>query len=126
MNKLPAFIIISLLMLAAACYYDNEEYLYPSVQQAGSCDTSQVTFSGTISPILQNNCWACHANTTAGSFGNNIKLQDYADVKNHIQAVAGSINHDGNYSPMPKNGNRLDDCLIRKVEIWMEQGTPDN
>ena len=112
--------------MAASCYYDSEEQLYPAVAQAGSCDTAQVTFSSTVSPILQNNCWSCHSNATAGSFGSNIKLEDYPDVKNHIQAVAGSINHSSNYSPMPKSGNKLSDCLIRKVEIWMENGTPDN
>jgi hypothetical protein len=126
MNKLPILIIILILILAPACYYDNEEYLYPSVPQAGSCDTAQVTFSGTVAPILQNYCWSCHANASAGSFGNNIMLEDYSDVKNHIQAVAGSINHNGNYSPMPKNGSKLDACLIRKVEIWIENGAPDN
>ena len=125
MNKLCAFSVV-FLFLATACYYDNEEYLYPSVISGSTCDTAQVTFSGTVSPILQNNCWSCHSNATAGSFGNNIKLENYSDVKNHIQALTGSIKHDGSYSPMPKNGNKLNDCLIRKVEIWKEDGTPDN
>jgi len=125
MKKLSVIIPV-ILFTAIGCYYDNEEYLYPSVAQAGSCDTAQVTFSGTVSPILQNNCWSCHSNATAGSFGNNIKLENYSDVKNNILAVVRSINHTGGYSPMPKDGNKLYDCLIRKVEIWLEHGSPDN
>jgi len=112
--------------MAIACYYDSEESLYPAVAQASICDTAQVTFSGTVSPVLQNNCWSCHSNATAGSFGSNIKLQDYPDAKSHIQAVVGSINHNSGYSPMPKSGNMLSPCTIRKVEIWMENGTPNN
>jgi hypothetical protein len=125
MNKLTALLIV-IPLLAAACYYDNEEYLYPSVISGSTCDTAQVTFSGTVSPILQNNCWSCHSDAAAGSFGNNIKLENYSDVKNHIEALTGSINHEGSYSPMPKNGNKLSNCLIRKIEIWSEDGTPDN
>lgn len=113
-----------LAIVAVACYYDSEEVLYPQI--GDSCDTTSVTFSGTISVMLANNCYTCHSTAAAPSFGNGIALQDYADVVSHSAAVLGSIKHESAYSPMPKGGGTLNDCLIRQMEIWVADGTPDN
>ena len=89
------------------------------------CDTTNVTFSGTVWPTLENNCVGCHSgNTPSGG----ILLTNY----NEVVAIAvngklqGAINHQPNFSPMPKNGNKLSDCSIREIEIWIENGTPNN
>jgi hypothetical protein len=115
---------VTILLLPASCYYDNEEALYPSLNTA--CDTANVTFSGKIIPMLSNNCLSCHSNVTAGSAGNGIRLENYADVQSRVTAIAGSINHSGTYSPMPKNGSKLKACLIAQFEIWVRKGTPNN
>ena len=107
-----------------ACYYDNEEYLYPEMNN--DCDTTNVTFSGTISVMLDNYCLACHSNANAANFGNNIRLEDYADVKANSQDVLGSIKHESGFSPMPKGGAQLNDCLVTQFEIWINNGTPNN
>ncbi len=55
-------------------------------------------------------------------------LEDYnsiADVANN-GLLSGVVTHDVNYSHMPKNGDKLDDCKISKIKIWIENGTPDN
>jgi hypothetical protein len=122
---LPVIIIFFLVSVTlSSCYYDNEEALYPSL--SSSCDTINVTFSAKIAPILSNNCLSCHSNATAASAGNNIRLQDYNDVKAHTSAIAGSIKHTGTYSPMPKNGGRLNTCSITLVDIWIRNGAPNN
>ena len=115
---------VTILLFSASCYYDNEEALYPSLNS--SCDTTNVTFSAKIVPILANNCLSCHSNATAASSGNNIRLQDYIDVKARTVAIAGSIKHSGTFSPMPKNGVKLNACLIKLVDIWIRNGAPDN
>jgi hypothetical protein len=121
----PAFVtIVTILFFTSSCYYDNEEALYPSVNS--SCDTNNVTFTGKIVPVLTNNCLSCHSNATAASAGNNIRLQDYADVKARITAIAGSIKHTGTYSPMPKNGSKLNACSITLVDIWIRNGALNN
>jgi hypothetical protein len=107
-----------------SCYYDNEEALYPTLST--SCDTTNVTFSGTITSILGNSCYSCHSNNTAAANGNNIRLQDYADVKSSNVAVAGSIKHIGSYSPMPKNGGMIKSCSITQFDIWVRNGMPNN
>jgi hypothetical protein len=115
---------VTILIFTASCYYDNEEALYP--QLSSSCDTSNVTFSGTIAPILANNCLSCHSNAMAASAGNNIRLENYADVQSSKTAISGSINHTGSYSPMPKNGAKLKACSITQFDIWVKNGALNN
>lgn len=89
------------------------------------CDTSNVTYSGTIVPILQTNCLGCHANASTGG---GILLNSYPAV--YDQAMSGSlinsIKWTGSVTPMPKNGNQLDDCSIQSFEIWINNGALNN
>ncbi|MBE0678523.1 MAG: hypothetical protein IH592_07135 [Bacteroidales bacterium] len=124
MMRLLLLFMITAITLLASCYYDNEEALYPSYSTL--CDTSNVTFSGTVAPILASNCLSCHSNASAAGFGNNIRLEDYPDVLSAATAIAGSIKHTGNYSPMPKNGGKLRDCSIKQFDIWVRKGMPNN
>lgn len=121
---MPFVTFVTILIFSASCYYDNEEALYPTLNS--TCDTSAVTFSGKIAPILANSCLACHSNATAASAGNNIRLQDYADVQARATAIKGSINHTGTYSPMPKNGGKLNACSLKMFDIWIRNGAPNN
>jgi hypothetical protein len=110
-------------LFIVSCYYDNEEALYPSLNTA--CDTSNVSFSGSIVLILSNSCYSCHSNNTA-SAGNNIRLENYADVKANAVRVAGSIKHTGSFSPMPKNGGMIKVCSITRFDIWVRNGMLNN
>jgi len=113
-----------ILMFLGSCYYDSEEALYPSLNSA--CDTTNVTFSGKIAPMLANSCLSCHSNATAAGSGNGIRLENYADVKTRATALAGSIKQTGTYSPMPKNGGKLKACLITQFDIWVKNGMLNN
>jgi hypothetical protein len=107
-----------------SCYYDNEEALYPSYNN--TCDTTNVTYSGTIVPILNNSCYSCHSNSTAAGLGNNIRLENYADVQVRAVSIAGSIKHTGSFSPMPKNGGQIKACSITQFDIWVRMGMQNN
>ena len=121
----PLFVILAIsLFFFISCYYDNEEFLYPSIGTA--CDTINVTFSGTVAPILSNSCLSCHSNATAAGFGNNIRLENYTDVQIRAATIAGSIKHQVPYSPMPKNGGKIKACSITQFDIWVRKGMPDN
>ena len=61
----PLTIVAIILVLLGSCYYDSEEALYPVINSA--CDTTNVTFSGTIVSLLANNCLSCHSNATAAA-----------------------------------------------------------
>lgn len=89
------------------------------------CDTTNVTFNNTIWPTIETNCTGCHSGANAGA---GIFLTNY----NEIVAIAntgqliGAISHADGFSPMPQNANILSDCKIREIEIWIENGTPNN
>jgi hypothetical protein len=111
------YIIVSVSLLLSGCYWENEETLYPVIDQ--ECDTTQVTFTDDIEPMLATYCHSCHSNLNAPSFGGNISLEDYDDVSSSSAAVLGSIRHDQGSQPMPKGGAQLNDCLILTFEAWI-------
>ena len=89
------------------------------------CDTTHVTFSATIWPIVELNCLGCHSGPQpSGGF----TLTDYNAVV--VQAnngkLFGAVNHDPGFVPMPRNAPQLSDCKIDQIRIWIEDGTPDN
>jgi len=116
--------VFILFLFFVSCYYDNEEALYPTL--SSSCDTTNVTFSGTIVTILSDNCYSCHSNSKAAASGNNIRVENYADVASNALRIQGSIKHLGSYSPMPRNGGTLKPCSITQFDIWIRNAMPNN
>lgn len=92
---------------------------------ASGCDTTNVKYSTHIKPMVQNYCQGCHSGVAPGG---GIDLSTYEGVK----AIAdngkfyGSISHLSGYKPMPKNGNKLTNCQITMVKLWINQGAPQN
>jgi cytochrome c5 len=119
---LRIFYSLLIFTVAAGCYYDSEEYLFPEVNN--QCDTTSVTYSGSIQPILEQYCYQCHNNASS----NNIKLENYSDVvvRANNGSLYGSIAHESGYSAMPPSGGKLDDCTLAKVRIWINAGSPND
>jgi hypothetical protein len=121
-------ILIVLLVVLGGCYYDNEEELYPV--QGNDCDTTNVTFSGTIFPIINDNCTSCHS----GSFPqSNILLTDHTTISAQAAipvgqdgSLYGAVSHDPGNTPMPYQLPQLSDCNIQKIKVWIDAGRPDN
>lgn len=124
MKRLILPSIILFLIFFMSCYYDSQEALYP--YYSSSCDTTNVTYSGTVVPILRNNCYSCHSNASAASFGANIKIENYADLTAQMPTVVTAINHNGSISPMPKNSSKLNTCLLTQIDIWVRKGMLNN
>jgi hypothetical protein len=108
-------------MFFASCYYDNEEALYPALST--SCDTTNVTYSGTIVPILNNSCLGCHSTPATGG---SILLNTYAEVTGVAPRITGSIKQLAGFSAMPKNSGKLKSCSITQWNIWVRNGMPNN
>ena len=94
------------------------------------CDTLNVTFSGTIFPIIQNNCYGCHSGTNPSG---GISLTNYQNIKaagsispGSYGSLSGTIKWSAGNIAMPENGNQLSDCKIKLIEKWIENGMPDN
>lgn len=124
--KRITILLIMLLGIVTGCYYDNEEKLYPELSTG--CDLSNVTFSGSVKPILQAACLSCHSNAQAASSGSGIKLENYADVKIQVQngKLMGTIKHLSGFQAMPLGGEKLTDCEISKLQKWIDNGTLNN
>jgi hypothetical protein len=119
------FVALSGMVLIPGCYYDNEEYLYPENGGITGCDTTNVTYAGTVAPILATNCNNCH-NPTSPSGG--VIVNNYSDLKQYVDngRFWGSINHDPGYSPMPKGGGKLSNCNLLKIKKWIDNGALNN
>lgn len=111
-----------LMILTGSCYYDNEEYLYPNPVD---CDVTNVTYTQTIAPILENNCNACHSSASPSA---GIITDNYNSLQTIINdgSFRGSINHLQGWSPMPKGGNKLNSCDLAKIDAWIDDGAPNN
>lgn len=126
--KITVIFLIALIMiiLLPRCYFDSEESLFPDTSV--TCDTFNVTYSGSVRPILQNNCLECHANNVSVALGGSVRLEEYADVKVRADdgKLVGVISHAPGFVPMPDGLPKLDDCSIAIVRKWVEDGAPNN
>jgi hypothetical protein len=111
-------------MFLSGCYYDKEELVYPT--GLGPCDTTAVTYTNTVVPILRTSCYICHEGNAAA--GNGIKLDNYASVMLQVNngKLLGAIEQRTGFSPMPKGGAKMQECDIAKIRTWIKSGAPNN
>lgn len=116
-----------LFLVTSSCYYDSEEYLF-GVPGGNCADTTVVTYAGGVQPILSQYCYSCHSNASAASMGGSVKLQDYADVKTVASngKLLGTVSHASGFSPMPKGGNKMNNCYIVVIKKWIAAGALNN
>lgn len=100
------------------CVNNNEESLY-----GDNCDTLNMTYAK-VKFIFEDNCYSCH---TVPQSTRNIKLDSYSDVKAAVRTerLLGALHHYNGYTPMPNGQPKLDDCLIDKIEAWINAGMPE-
>jgi uncharacterized membrane protein len=119
------YVLMSMMFLISinGCYKDVEEVLYPAAN-AAACDTTNATYTKVLT-IIQNNCYSCHK---ASSSEGNVNLEGYANVKNYADngKLIGVITRAPGFSPMPKGGNKLNDCDIANIKSWINQGSLNN
>lgn len=118
--------MVLLIASIAGCYYDSEERLYPKLYDP--CDDDDVTFSVTVTTILQP-CQACHSNSAASrGEGGGISLQNYTDVMTVVKngRLMGSVKHSNGFVPMPEGGGKLPDCEIEQLQKWIDNNSPNN
>lgn len=89
----------------------------------GLCDTTKITYTAFIQPLVAGKCQGCHGLSNPGG---GIKLTTYAEVKASAQTglFYGSIAYATGVSPMPQGGTRLSNCQTSKVKAWINAGMP--
>ena len=92
---------------------------------SNACDTTNVTFSGSVKPILNNYCTGCHSGSSPSG---NIDYSSYDGTKPTALngKLAGSINFRSGFSAMPQGGSQLSSCSIAIIEKWIELGALNN
>ena len=113
-----AVISVGTVVLLNRCYYDSSEYLYSGTV----CDTTNVTYSGTIVPIMSQNCNSCHsggapmANVNTSSY---VGLKTIADNGKLVNTTSGAT------TIMPTSG-KMDNCTVAKIGAWVHAGAKNN
>ena len=105
------------------CYYDNEQELYQFTTV--NCDTTNVTYTKTIAPIMQTNCNFCHDQTSASGGINTSGYSNLVVIANNGK-LWGTVNHDAGFSFMPKGGGKLSGCDLAKIAKWIHDGSKNN
>ena len=117
-----------------ACYYDVETSLVQHdtmvvyTDSGGNnigCDTTNVSYSQVVEPMINQNCLACHSQVA--QLGG-VNLEGYINVMVYVEngQFLGALNGAPAYIPMPKDAPKLDDCTLAKINAWVHQGAPNN
>jgi len=92
----------------------------------GGCQLTNVTYSGTIAPIVQDRCLgSCHA---GGNPAGGIMLSSWAGL--NAVAIDGrlalAVQHLPGAVAMPQSGPMLSQCRIDQILAWIQNGAPNN
>ena len=94
-------------------------------ENAGGCNTENVSFSGFVQPTIQTNCQGCHSgNTPSGG----VDLSSFDNIRTYAISgkLYGAISWDGGFPNMPQGGAKLPDCTIEKIKSWIDEGALNN
>ena len=116
--------MVIVLTVVASCYSDNKEEIYQNFVPCTVDTTAAVTYSADIGPLLTASCAidGCHnsssrqSNLDLSTYGDSKRIADDGRLKNRINGI-GPI--------MPPSGS-LQQCDIDKIEIWINEGAPNN
>jgi cytochrome c5 len=95
-----------------------------------NCDTTGIIdFSAQVKPIIDNYCVSCH-NSSVTSGGVNLngyaQIKQYAEtLRNGTPVLTGTMRQLTGFKAMPPS-TKLDNCSIRKIELWIDQGMLNN
>lgn len=92
---------------------------------ANSCDTTNVSFSKQIVPILEDNCYTCHQGNNPPS---GIDLSDFTTLQAHVKNgdLKSAVTHTGTVTPMPYGLPMLPSCEVNTIAAWVDQGALNN
>jgi hypothetical protein len=108
-------IVTVIALVTSGCYYESEEHLYPTTNS--SCDTANVTYTASIVPLLNNNCYSCHGSNASSG----LNFQDTSVLRAQIRS--GQLYKSITYQnlPMPPS-EQLPSCQIQIFKKWIDAG----
>ncbi len=114
--------LLTAMSVFSNCYYDNRQDLFPEIT---TCDTTNVSYSADLLPILEGQCLGCHNNSSQQG---NVNLEGYDNVRAYAQngRLYGSIAWLNGYAAMPPAGSQLPSCTIEMFKAWIDARAPNN
>lgn len=116
-----SILLIFIILFAFSCRYDNVEETYKDF--ITDCDTSVVSYSMDIAPIIDINCIVCHGSVSPEA---GLDLSTYGNVFANRENIRNRINRPlGDPFVMPQGGPMVQ-CNIDKINAWINQGALNN
>ena len=124
---LTSFLFVVFIAFSASSNHPaSSSFQAEGVQQDSvACDTSMVTFSGHVLPLLQANCTKCHNDKKAAA---RVNLSNYEGVKKVSDEgeLMGTVTHSKGFKSMPKKADKLSDCQIAVLQKWVNEGAKND
>jgi mono/diheme cytochrome c family protein len=120
--------IFGVFLVMESCKHEPDELPVPGGGNGGGngggteCDTLNITYPGTVYPLLEQYCLSCHSGTSPEA---GLDFTDYNTVAFLAEngTLMGVIKHEPGYTEMPPSGLILPDCEISQLEIWIRDTT---
>ena len=127
MKKVLLFIILATGTTGAMLPSCKKNSVDQLVGSSVSCDTSNVSYSNDVVPILQEYCYQCHSSSSNGP-GGGIILEGYGNIAGYAanNQLSGDISFAPGYTGMPYGRAQLPDCQLHKILAWVRQGIKQN
>lgn len=92
---------------------------------SATCDSSVVTYTASIQPVITTKCRGCHSGSTPGG---GYDFTNYTGLKKSVDngRLWGSVNFVSGFSGMPKGGSKLSTCELARIKKWIDSGAPNN
>ena len=119
---LPVMVVSLFVVANTGCTADNEEEFF-TVQNP--CDTTVVSYSTHIAPIMANSCNSCHSSAFP-SGGVVTATHAGLSVVAASGKLRGAVFHQQGFTPMPPGSSMLDSCSLNRISAWINQGIKDN
>ena len=115
------------IFLTYSCEYKNEEDLFGLDTNSFNCleGGKEISYQTEILPILDTYCYECHR---LRSSRGGVILEGYQRTKFWVDNgyLAGALNHQAGFSPMPPGTNKIPLCELTKINEWIDQGAMEN
>jgi len=84
-----------------------------------------ISFKSDVFPVVDKYCKGCHSGTHPWA---DLFLRNYNEVKEVADngKLVGVISHDMDFPPMPQNQDRLLQCDIDRITLWVQEGALNN
>jgi hypothetical protein len=110
-------IIVLSLVVIIGCRKDKVPA--PKIAPVETVCSDTISYSQKVLPLIQNNCFSCHAN------GTQPVINDYTTIVNQSDLMLKTFRADG-VSLMPQGGPALPEQDIKDFNCWIKQGKLNN